>query len=187
VNRDVLKNLLHSEKAFCIAGGPSATPIDHENVLVCNLSVRLHPSPLIKYFSDYSFYQKYHEEFDLCEAQYNVTSAPEMKSRDDYIFFKNRGYTVNRTFSVLFGSNSGLNILDLALRIGANPVILSGYDMNDTTHFHNEYLMGKSRISVFTEEYEKFSKIIKGREVYNTNPDSALSHIFPYKPLEHFL
>lgn len=185
MNRDVLKNLLSSQKAFCIAGGPSAKPVDDENVLVCNLSVRLHSSPLIKYFSDYSFYNKYLNEFDACEAQYNVTSAPEMKSRDDYIFFKNRGYTINRTFSVLFGSNSGLNILDLALRMGADPVILVGYDMNSVHHFHTDYNMGESRLPIFIQEYENFNKIIKNREVYNTNPESALP--FPYKPLEHFL
>lgn len=175
-----IKNIISGEKAFCIAGGPTAISIPHENVLVCNLSIRLHDSPLVKYFSDCNFYEKYKDEIDACEAQYNITSCLNFIDNDYWIFIQKYGYELYK--DKLIGNNSGLHILHIALTMGADPVILSGYDLTEREHFHKDYLMGNHCIIKFIKEFE----IMQGQNVFVTNKNSALTKYFPYKNIKEF-
>jgi hypothetical protein len=66
--------------------------------------------------------------------------------------------------------------------MGADPIVLVGFDMNDRTHFHGEYLMGETSVAKYTGEME----IMRGRNIITTTENSGLSHIFPYRPLKDF-
>jgi hypothetical protein len=182
MKHDKIKNIIAGETAFCIGGGPHAKAIEHKNVLVSNLSFRLCPSPLVLYFADCSFYQDYKEEVDNVDAAYRMSSCQYFLNQKEWIVWHRKATTLHET-NRLAGTNSGLHVLHIALRMGASPIVLSGYDLNDTSHFHNEYKMGEDTVVRAIREFE----IMRGQEIYITNEDSALNHIFKYRPLRDFL
>jgi len=177
-----IKDVLKDQVCFVIGGGPSAVHVPHKNVITTNLAFRLNPEPLAMYFADCDFYKKYQKEIANVKARYWITVCPMMMLEQEWIVFY-RNATSLSEYNRVFGTNSGLHAAHIALKMGASTVVLVGFDMNDRTHFHNEYLMGESNPVKFVKQME----VLRGHNVYLTNEKSALRHLFPYKPLEDFL
>lgn len=176
-----IKGLLKDQVCFCIGGGPSALHVPHDHVIVSNLSIRLNPNALAMYFADCKFYTNFNKEIDNSQVTYKMTSCQYFMNHKEYVFFKKGGKSVGELNS-LVGTNSGLHAAHIAVKMEAYPIVLVGYDLNDRTHFHNEYLTGVNAPTKFVREFE----YLRGQEIYVTNEKSALRHIFPYKPLKHF-
>ena len=177
-----IKGFLSGQPCFIIGGGPSAVHVPHENVITTNLGFRLNPNPFGLYFTDCHFYQRYKSEIERQHPTYKLTTCQHFFTHSDYVVFY-RGAKVLGDVVRVAGTNSGLQATHAALHMGADPIILVGFDLNDRTHFHNEYLMGGNATTKFLREFE----IMRGQNIYLTNEKSALRHIFPYKPLKEFL
>jgi hypothetical protein len=177
-----IKNILDGEICFVLGGGPSAVHVPHENVITTNLAFRLNPEPLALYFADCNFYQKYRDEVDNVKAKYRITTCPLMIMEQPWITFLRGAVNVGE-FNRVAGTNSGLHAIHVAVKMGADPIVLVGFDMNDRTHFHGEYLMGETSVAKYTGEME----IMRGRNIITTTENSGLSHIFPYRPLREFV
>lgn len=177
-----IKGILSGQPCFVIGGGPSAVHVPHDNVITTNLAFRLNPDPFGMYFTDCKFYQKYSREIEEQKPTYKFTTCQHFFNRSDYSVFY-RGARVLGDVVRVAGTNSGLQATHVALHMGADPIILVGFDLNDRTHFHDEYLMGGNAPTKFVGEFE----IMRGQNIYITNEKSALSHIFKYKNLREFL
>jgi hypothetical protein len=182
VKPEKIKNIIDGQPCFVIGGGPSAVNVPHDNVIVPNLGFRLNPDPLAFYFADGEFYQKYEKEIEQVNAKYWITTNQLMMLEPKWVMF-HRNATMLGEFNRVMGTNSGLHCAHIALKMGADPVVLVGFDMKDRTHFHGEYLMGENSVVKYTREFE----VLQGQNVYLTTEDSGLRHIFPYKPLKDFL
>lgn len=178
----VIKDVLKDQICFVTGGGPSAVHVPHENVIVTNLAYRLNPEPFGFYFADGDFYQKYTDEIEQVKAKYWLTTCQLMMLEPKWVMF-HRNATTLGDFTRVVGTNSGLHAVHIALKMGADPIVLVGFDLNDRTHFHNEYLMGETNHTKFIGEME----VLRGQNIYLTNEKSALTHILPYKPLKDFL
>lgn len=85
------------------------------------------------------------------------------------------------------GSNSGLLALEAARRMGAQRIMLLGYDMRGT-HYFGPYDNGlkntpPDRYTVFQRQIAQWAHGCRGLEIVNCTPGSALT-CFPHAPLE---
>lgn len=93
------------------------------------------------------------------------------------------------------GATSGTRAIYLAERLGANPVLLVGFEMHcdNGIHWHpphNGRLRnpGENEMAVWREDIERLAPIFAGRgmRIINCTPTSALK-CFPYVPLAEAL
>jgi hypothetical protein len=177
-----IKNIIDGEVCFIMGGGPSLVHVPHDNVITTNLAFRLNPEPLAMYFADCDFYQKYEKEIVEVNATYWITVCPMMMLEQKWVVFHRNARSLGE-YNRVFGTNSGLHAIHLAMKMGADPIVLVGFDMNDRTHFHGEYLMGENSVTKYVGEMEA----VRGYNIITTTENSGLSHIFPYRPLKDFV
>jgi hypothetical protein len=82
------------------------------------------------------------------------------------------------------GENSGLYALKLLRELGAETIILLGYDMKGA-HFHEPHTIKNPDDAAFKRFREQFTRF-KGCDIINSTPDSALD-CFPKMTLERAL
>lgn len=79
-----------------------------------------------------------------------------------------------------YGRNSGFQAVNLALLLGANPLILIGFDMRGgkKNHFFGNHPEGLRQTVSYTNFIESFrwaaKRLPEGIKIFNATPDSAL-------------
>lgn len=82
---------------------------------------------------------------------------------------------------IRYGGNSGFQAINLALLMGANQVVLLGFDMrvNGKRHFFGDHPAGLSNSATYTNWVPNFENAAKwlpiGIEIVNATPSSAIT------------
>lgn len=189
---------------YILGGGPSLCGFDFEqlrgrNVIGCNsaflpLGVGIVP---ITFFSDKKWHDTFHkpiaqyvaaggEVFTQCEALVAYSDYPYLK------ILKRRPRGLHND-AIGFNGNSGCSAVNLALILGAQRVLLLGFDcrppaINGRSHWHDcrieapkaevyrNFMKGWADISV------QLPKSYPGCEIINLGPDSEI----PFFPKREF-
>ncbi|ECL8477708.1 hypothetical protein FTZ03_11825 [Salmonella enterica] len=173
------------ETFICIASGPSLTAED------CQL---LPDSgyPIIAVNSSWALCPKCHHIYaaDCCwwEEHYSlIPSSAGLWCGDE---FTARRFGINCFPSALPGSfNSGQRAIELALHLGAQRVLLLGYDcsIRHGTHWHGNHKLlanpDKFSVARWHDEFSLLQTIAGGTEIINCSRYTRLI-CFPRQPLE---
>lgn len=92
--------------------------------------------------------------------------------------------------SRLAGADSGGRAINLAVLFGAAPIVLLGFDMRPSGHWHARPNLtpNPGQYPVFLRQIGRMAEAISRLDVpvFNATPGSALD-CFPFRPLEEFL
>lgn len=97
-----------------------------------------------------------------------------------------------KCFSIEPYNNSGAGAVSLAIKLGAENVLLIGYDMqyaNGKRHWHGDHpknLGNAGKVKEWPAAFEKLAKNNPGRNIINCSRQSALN-VFPRMSLEDAL
>lgn len=181
--------LWRDEPCFILGGGPSLRSFNVAllrgyNVITINESFRLAEWAEYLYFCDAAWWQR--SQVDVrsrCSSTW-VTLENEIPGVRRLRNTGPEGLDENN-WCLRHGSNSGYQAIHFAYHLGANPIILLGYDMRVDgfrTHWHHGH-PGQSPAG-FTRTIRdhmlpKFDSLAReldarGIEVFNATPDSAL-------------
>lgn len=103
-----------------------------------------------------------------------------------------RGCYSAKCYNLPYRNNSGAGAVELAIQLGAQNIILLGYDMQHTggkKHWHGDHpkpLYNAGKVANWPAEFEKIKKANPGINIINCSRQSALS-IFPRMSLEEAL
>jgi len=171
----------------CIGGGPSLTQEDVDRtqgqvVIAINDGYQMAPHATYHYFCDSKWWAWHKDRDDYKAFQGQRITQDEV--REDGIWRiageAKPGLSLDPA-RVHFGSNSGFQVLNLAVLMGASRILLLGYDMkiarSGLSHWFGDhpdkvrsnYMAWLSNFSVAAEQCEEL-----GIEVINCSPDTAL-------------
>ena len=198
VNQPSIKipKLFNTERVFIIGGGSSLANFDFKilikkNIIAINKAFLFVPFANILYFSDYRFYTWYKN--DIANFNGDVYSISNKVKDPKVKILKNTGKLGLDTTDgcIRSGGNSGYAAINLAYHLGANEIILMGYDMqsvDNKTHFHGGYSVKQSEAVYknFLESFDSIRTQIPNVKIYNTSLDSKLT-VFEKKDVSFFL
>jgi hypothetical protein len=216
--------LFLGQTVFCIASGPSLTQADCDKIkgrraIVVNTSYKLAPWADVLFFTDTGWYLERKEIVKNWPGLVVSYSRQAKRELDDPI----HGRTVPRILRVKgigdpsfpprlpgmpkrlgfppvgspeiqVGRNSGNSAVSLAIAMGANKVVLLGYDcqlVNGKEHFHSEY-SGPRDLGLYQNEYLRafngWNEAARnsGVEILNATHGSAITE-FPFVTLDEVL
>lgn len=168
----------------CIASGPSLTAEDCAAVektgvpaIAVNTSWKMARFADIIYAGDLAWWKEYGGEIDVPADRWTCSSQAA----------RLYGLKVHKAGGEY---NSGLRAVQLAIHLGAEKVLLLGYDasVKAGSHWHGAHLRTKNPDETRCEKWRRqFSKLdTKGAEVINCTPGSAIE-CFPKMPLSEAL
>lgn len=182
---------------WCVGCGPSLRGADlgflaGRHTIAINRAHEIVPSPEHVWFSDFRFWQQYHE--DLLDRAGQVHTVMDAAGRhlfypSNFRVWKNTGKVgLDTNEGIRTGNNGGHAALNLAYHLGATRIILLGYDLrlgpNGEGHFHEEHPWGAMKDRTLREKMLPLFRPIaleladRGVEVLNATPGSALV-VFP--------
>jgi len=222
-NNNKLTSVLHSEswlnkKCFILGGGPSLKSfdfgaLDNQLTIGINRAFQYYPNATINYSMDSDFYDKmkrgdydkpgetpvYEQWMNFKGLRAFITPMELKKYGSEVLLVKKLFYrSVSRDLEsgIYGGCNSGLGALMLAVALGANPIMLLGYDMKmdeNKTHWHGGYpdkiiAEFKQKLGDYRKEIEELVPLFEqvGVQIFQTNKDSALQ-CFPIIDLNYAL
>ena len=156
----------------CIASGPSLTAEDCAAVrqsglttIAVNSSWKLAPFCDILYAGDVAWWEANIHEIDIPAAWWTCSQQA------------SRRFDLNR--HVAFGScNSGLRAIQLAFELGAEQVLLLGYDCSVAhgTHWHGDHAATSNPTSVSCATWMRgFAQLPRREQVINCSRETALT------------
>lgn len=193
-------------RCFIIAGGPSLRGFDYsrlqgERTIAINKAIREVPFADILFGMDYQFiewiqkgdlgedYRRAYSNFTGEKIWLNLTGAPYAYPPDVRVLLGagEIGWTRRLADGLYHGNNSGYAAINLALVLGADPIILLGYDMklgpNGASHYHKGYPtpMFPDALPTFKSSIEAGARELPAGapQILNANKDSAL-RCFPF-------
>lgn len=201
------ERIFAGEYVFCLASGPSLTQAIVDKVrgrpaIVVNSSCMLARWADVLFFTDSSWYEQRREivaNWPGMVVSMSKTAKIELpdkvkrvKGEGDPAFpfeaFPPAGASVIRQ-----GRSSGHTAVSLAIAMGANAIVLVGYDMRPIAgreHHHSEYT-GPRDLDIYREFAGGFSgwkaaSLKRGVEIVNATPGSAIPE-FPMVDLDEVL
>ncbi len=181
-------------KVFIVGGGPSLrdmdlTGIEKHGVIVINVAFQLVPTADVLFFHDANIYEANREAIDLwpgLAVTASRQSKAESPSRFRRIHLVDSQEFCRGGIEVRYGRSSGHTAISLAIAMGAQDIILLGYDMkrapDGRSNFHDQYgqqddrLYSHEFLPSFHGWYEASCRA--GVSVRNATPGSALTE-FP--------
>lgn len=184
------------QTVVCIASGESLIQEDvnfvrnRAKVITVNTSFRVAPWADAHYSSDRDFWFSYIEEMRAtCKGEFWSGDA-DLKGTDLYRcpFDKARRGLSTEPGILAWGGNSGYCAVGLAYQFGAARVVLLGYDMQGSTHWHGEHpahIRKPFNFPFWLQEFEKLARDAKrvGLEIVNCSRATALD-CFPKHTLQ---
>lgn len=186
--------------AVCIAGGASLTQEQVDmckghKIMAINDAYKLAPDADILYACDNQWWEWHngapdfkgwkitHEQgrrWERIQAGESVPKPP-YKGLDIIVSSGNSGFSYEQD-RIRHGGNGGYQALHIALSLGADRIILLGYDMHAQTgksHWFGEHPNGKQSDSRYANWIKEFPALAlaannRGQEIINCTPDSAL-------------
>ena len=195
------------QTVFVMASGPSLTQeicdkIKGRSSIVINASFKLAPWAAVWYFTDGHIYEKYRAEVAAWPGE--VVCMSKMAKQELHKQVKRvRGEgdpTLPMDFpplghhSIRQGRSSGHTAVSLAIAMGANGVVLVGFDMRfvgGREHHHQEYT-GPRDTQLYEREFVpgfegwNAAALNVGVEILNCTPGSAVTE-FPFADLDEVL
>ena len=155
------------------------------SVMTINSSWRLYPLAHVHYSNDGDWFE--HEMRStgiLTEAKGLFFCGDPLRkvSRTirHYLFHKNSRGLDMRPGCLAWGGNSGYAGINLAAQLGAEKIVLVGYDMKGASHWHGEHdpaVKKPFNFPMWVPRFKELADAAKGRgiEILNASPDSALT------------
>ena len=176
--------------AVCLAGGASLTQEQVDmckghKIIAINDAYKLAPDADILYACDRKWWEWHNgvPEFKGWKITHQQDAVPLQTYPDiDYVLSSGKsGFSYDHD-RIKHGGNGGYQALHIALSIGADRIILLGYDMhcnNGVSHWFGEHPDGKQRDGRYAEWLKEFSALEiagrqRGQEIFNCTPDRAL-------------
>ena len=186
---------------FIIASGPSLTRSDVEaikgkgTVIAINDNYKMAPWADILYFCDPKWFRWHKENPEFQHFQGEIYTQDETTAKENHFHYIKSapGEGLSTDPKVIFqGSNSGFQSINLAYHLGANKIILLGYDMQTTdgkAHWfghHPDNVV--SSYQCWTKYYDRLAEDAKakGLHIVNCSRQTALG-CFERKHLEDVL
>lgn len=193
----------HNSPCFIIGGGKSLrdfdlTTLNGQLTIGINMVMK-YMDPTIFYTMDRAFWTsiekgEYGEDFKNKFTNYDKGYKVVLNTRLKYDLFPPdvfpiRLFQYHHRFSPSIkegiggGQNSGFGALNLAICLGANPIYLLGFDMNNDGskdhHFHTLYKGSRNKpttvYDMFKARFEQLTnEELRGRKIINLNPNSGL-------------
>jgi len=179
-----------NRRCFIVGGGSSLTGfdfsrLDNDLVIAVNAAY-IDTNPDIIFGMDRRFFQWANSGTFGDEALSKWKNTKALKVRlimndgdyGDMIKLKcmgTDGLSENLEHGLFHGKNSGYGALNLAYCLGANPIYLLGFDMDNYNrkNYHDHYIPGNMK--EFPDAFENNkNKILAKTKVINLNPDSNL-------------
>lgn len=194
------------QAAFILGGGPSLKGFDPEClrgkgkvIAVNNAGLDLCPWADVLFWADKRWLDWNHDRLHLHTGEWKVTrKQPHIPLDSDVKYLAHKPFRLTHWPDRLGGRCGGSSAINLAYLLGANPIILLGFDMRDMPmdrwkegNWHDRHLLPPLE----GQRREKFIPILEGMAVdlarvgvtvLNCNPRSAL-RCFPFAPLEELL
>lgn len=193
--------IFKNKTVYIIGGGPSLEGFNwkllkDKSVIAINKSFMAVPTAQIIYWTDSRFYRWYKEDIDASKAtKYTINPGAPYKT-DVKLLKKGVKYGLETDNKLLaHGDNSGYAGINLAYHLGANKIILLGFDMGsygNKTHFHEGYATKPTSKAIyekrFSVSFPHIAKELKDRDIkiYNASSRSTLT-CFPKIDIEKAL
>lgn len=194
--------LWQGHRAFILGGGPSLRGFDYRRlgsfgkVLAINSALSACPQADALYFTDHSWLESRVDQVE--QFQGLVISASRQAKAEYPELIKRVPLALNAQLATAapilrMGRSSGQTAISVAIALGADPVILLGYDMRiveGRSHHHDEYGTTEDRLfsKDFLPPFRGWQAAAQraGKTVMNATPGSALLE-FPAVELDSLL
>jgi hypothetical protein len=201
VKYSTVPKLFPQETIYIIGGGPSLKNFNFKTLIgkktiAINKAIIYHPTADILYWTDGRFYTWFKNEVDNFKGLKFALKPGSQYTHDIKILRKGKAHGIEEDPEILaHGFNSGYAAINLAYHLGAERIILLGFDMfNDgtQTHFHDGYPTRAAGDKMYQDKFlpgfkQLYSEIRnKGIEILNASPHSKLN-VFPKITLEQAL
>lgn len=196
---------------YIIGGGPSLLDLDlslihDKRVIGVNQAYKLGQWIDICWYGDKQWYPSQLPSINQYKGLV-VTCSHEAQAHRRYKRVKyvgrgkHAGVASSKRTHIAWNGNSGASAINVAYWLGANRVVLLGFDAklpddkrNGKTHWHNDYEKKiDKKTGLLVDNYKRFYRFwptVKleadklGLEIITTTPDSGLKDLFEYKSLE---
>lgn len=203
-NLNTVKNKLKGKRIFLIGNGSSLKGFDFsilegEESLVMNFGAEFFPKAKYLLFLDLNFVEKGLGIINKFKgeifAAYRSEAHLRSKKKNMFYFTIDPKSNPTKNFTQgLFGGNSGMAALNLALIMGCDPIYLLGYDLIndvDNIHFYSDEKYGRGGYSEKkcrnkALDFEKFIDHFPNRKIINLNPDSNIK-CFPFDDIKNVI
>jgi hypothetical protein len=201
VKYSAIPRKFEGETIYIIGGGPSLKNFNFAKLnglktIAINKAVFFHQTADVLYWTDSRFYTWYKNDIDNFNGLKFALKPSSQYTTDIKILRKGIAHGLETDPGVLaHGHNSGYAAINLAYHLGANRIVLLGFDMHNTnkdTHFHDGYPTRPAGNHIYIDKFlPGFNKLEKdlrgyGVTVYNASPYSQLN-CFPKITLDQAL
>jgi len=201
-NLNSIKNKLKGKRIFLIGNGSSLKDfdfsiLDNDETMVMNFGAEFYPKAKHLLFLDLNFVKKGLKIINKFQgnifAAYRSEAHIRTKKKKTYFFTIDPKSNPTNSFSQgLFGGNSGMAALNLALIMGCDPIYLLGYDLInevDNIHFYSDEKYGRGGYSTKkcnskAVDFEKFVDYFPNVKIINLNEKSNIK-CFPFDSIEN--
>jgi hypothetical protein len=193
-----LKRKLRHETVFIVGGGKSLQSVDfkrlQDELTICiNDAYRFFPNATALFWVDDSWISEHYDSVMAHNCQLRFTSKHSQAMPFDMnnnpkgianscILARTGDFGYDKNYNCVMGNNSGTQALNLAVNMKPKTIVLLGYDMKTTGHFHD----GKRPVitqdiyrDLFIPSTNALADGIKAAnveiDIVNANPDSGLN------------
>lgn len=173
-------------RMYVVAGGPSLMHLDwsllrDRRTLAVNRSYEKLPTAEAIYFSDYRFWEWHRKELVRHQGHIYTGQKRIVDRRVQFVKWTGIKGLETQHNKIRHGNNSGYAAINLAVHLGAEEIVLLGYDMKlcgERTHWHEGHPV-KLRPRVFDNMLRYFETLVEpletlGINIINASPDSAI-------------
>lgn len=174
---DKIDEIWENETVFIVGGGPSLIDfdwslLDNQKVIGINRAFEVVPNADVLYWTDFTFYNKYKDYVDSFTGMKITTN--EWHSLDNSIIKLKATYDLPIDLgpnTLSRGNNSGYGAINLAIKLGAQRIILLGFDMHadsyTPTHWHDGYDNSNPIISPYLKMINQMDQLKQGIDFLN--------------------
>ena len=193
VKYSVVLRKFEGETIYIIGGGPSLKNFNFAELKGCrtiaiNKAVFFHQSADVLYWTDSRFYTWYKNDIDNFNGLKFALKPGSQYTTDIKVLRKGVAHGLEKDPHVLaHGNNSGYAAINLAYHLGANRIVLLGFDMHNDgkdTHFHEGYPTRPAGDHIYRDKFlpgfKELERSLRAESVtvFNASPHSSLNE-FP--------
>ena len=193
IKYSVVPRKFEGETIYIIGGGPSLKNFNFNELkgrrtIAINKAVFFHQSADVLYWTDSRFYTWYKNDIDNFNGLKFSLKPGSQYTTDIKVLRKGVAHGLEKDPHVLaHGNNSGYAAINLAYHLGANRIVLLGFDMHNDgkdTHFHEGYPTRPAGDHIYRDKFLPGFKELErslraeGVTVFNASPHSSLNE-FP--------
>ena len=193
VKYSVVPRKFEGETIYIIGGGSSLKNFNFDQLkglktIAINKAVFFHQEADVLYWTDSRFYTWYKNDIDNFNGLKFALKPGSQYTTDIKVLRKGIAHGLEKDPHVLaHGNNSGYAAINLAYHLGANRIVLLGFDMHNDgkdTHFHDGYPTRAAGDHIYKDKFlPGFKELEKGLRVegvtvFNASPHSQLNE-FP--------